>query len=69
VEVANSIHVIFAAIGAVIFLFIMDSYFRGQEEQAAAAGRRAGEQMAEPSVSKPSYIEIKNEGDEPNLAA
>jgi hypothetical protein len=69
VEVTNSIQVIFAAIGAVIFLFIMDSYFRGQEERAEAASGRSEEPMTEASVSGPSRIEVRNEGDEPNLAA
>jgi len=61
---SSEIIVLFTAIGAVIFLFAMDSYFRHQEKQAELNLARTHEE-----VSHQAYIEISEEGDEPNIAA
>lgn len=52
------------AVGAVVFLFLMDSLYRYQEKQAEAA------MVEEREEAQPlGYIDMNKEGEEPNLAA
>jgi len=60
---SSEIIVLLTAVGAVVFLFAMDYFFRYQEKQAELTLAQA-EEEARP----PAYIEIK-EDDEPNIAA
>ncbi len=61
---SSEIIVLLTAVGAVVFLFAMDYFFRYQERQAEITLARA-EEEARP----PAYIEMQEEGDEPNIAA
>lgn len=61
----NQIIVVFAAVGAVAFLFIMDWYYRRQEKHAEENLARINE-----SCQSQVYLEVGDEGnDEPNIAA
>ncbi|MDP1809490.1 MAG: hypothetical protein Q8L35_08145 [Actinomycetota bacterium] len=61
---SSEIIVLITAIGTVVFLFAMDYYFRYQERQAELHLAQAKEESRAPV-----YIEIAEEGDEPNIAA
>ena len=60
----NGIIVLGAAIGAVIFLFFTDYYFRVQEHRAELSLTETKSQ-----ANNETLIELKEEGDEANLAA
>ena len=61
---SSEIIVLVTAVGAVVFLFAMDYYFRFQEKRAEMMLARIKDESRPPA-----YIEIKEEGDEPNIAA
>lgn len=61
---SNGIIILVAAIGAVIFLFSIDYYFRIQEQRAELALEESKDH-----VNNETLIELKEKGDETNLAA
>jgi len=61
---ASGLIILISAVGTVVFLFAIDHYYRIREKRAEEALEQIKEQ-----AHRQAYIEIKEEGDEPNIAA
>lgn len=61
---SSDIVILLAALGAVLFLFTADHFFRKREIRAEEALEKTKEQ-----AEGPAFLEINDKSDEPDLAA